>query len=105
MSNPFAIFVETMTADRRLVILRLLVEVGGELGDSMLQKGLVMLHHRQAHDRDLVRADLEFLADAELVVLDKLDDRVWGATITKKGVALTKGAVQVAGVSQPSMGV
>lgn len=104
MTNPFAPFVETLAADRRLVILRLLVEAGGECGDSVLQKGLVLLRHKLANDRAVVHADIEFLKANDLVVTEALGDRVLAVTITQRGVALTRGAVTVAGVSQPSMG-
>lgn len=105
MTNPFAPFVATLAADRRLVILRLLVEAGGECGDSVLQKGLLLLRHRLAADRSVVHADLDFLKANDLVVTEELGDRVLAVTITQRGVALTKGAVHVEGVSQPSMGV
>jgi hypothetical protein len=98
-------FSEFLAADRRLVILRLLVEARGEAGESALEKGLRALGHRVGVDRDAVRADLEALKERMCVVTDMVDDRILIAKITKRGVAAANGSIVVEGVAEPSMGV
>ena len=98
-------FAEHLAKDRRLVILRLLVEARGEAGESALEKGLRMYGHRVGVDRDVVRAELRFLVEAECVVTQVLDDRVMVATITKRGVACAEGNIVVPGVAEPSIGI
>jgi len=102
-------FAEHLAADRRLVLLRLLVEANGEAGESALEKGLLMLGHRAGVDRLSVHADLAFLAESEraCVVLETYNGGqgpVVIAAITKRGVAVAEGRVMVDGVAPPSMG-
>ncbi|WP_374569673.1 hypothetical protein [Phenylobacterium sp.] len=102
-------FAEHLAADRRLVILRLLVEARGEAGESALEKGLLMLGHRAGVDRQAVLDDLALLADEEreCVVLDRYDGAggtVTIAAITKRGVAVAEGRISVKGVASPSLG-
>lgn len=97
-------FSEHLAADRRLVILRLLVEARGEAGESVLEKGLHMLGHRAGLTRDLVRQDLKHLQDVDCVEIDLFNDRVMIAHITRRGVACAEGAITVAGVAEPSLG-
>jgi hypothetical protein len=98
-------FADFLAEDRRLAILRLLVEARGEAGESVLEKGLKGLGHRVGVDRDVVRADLRFLVAAECAVTTMFDDRIVVAQITKRGVACAEGNIAVAGVAEPSMGV
>jgi hypothetical protein len=102
-------FAEHLAADRRLALLRLLVEANGEAGESALEKGLLMLGHRAGVDRDAVLADLAFLADDArgCVVLDQFGGAkgvVTIAAITKRGVAVSEGRIVVAGVAAPALG-
>lgn len=100
-------FVEHLAADRRLVILRLLVEANGEAGESALEKGLLMMGHRAGVDREQVREDLRFLADparACVEIESPMGDKVLIAAITKRGVAVAEGRVVVEGVLTPSLG-
>jgi hypothetical protein len=96
-------FREAMEADRRLVILRLLMEAGGEAGESVLEKGLHMLGHRV--DRDEVRELLRFLKDADCLVTEMFAGKVMVAKITKRGVSVGGGIAEVEGVAKPSMGI
>lgn len=98
-------YAEVLAADRRLVILRLLVEARGESGESALEKGLHMLGHRTGVTRDSLRADLRWLADCDLVVTEFYQGRVMIAKITRRGVACASGHIKVEGVAEPSIGV
>lgn len=102
-------FAEHLAADRRLALLRLLVEANGEAGESSLEKGLLMLGHRAGVDRQSVHEDLAFLAAPErgCVVIETFEGSqgpVAIAAITKRGVAVAEGRIVVEGVAQPSMG-
>ncbi len=98
-------YAEVVAADRRLVILRLLVEARGEAGESVLEKGLNLLGHRVGVTRDSVREDLRFLGDRDLVMVEFFQDKVMIAKITRRGVACAKGDIVVDGVAEPSIGV
>jgi hypothetical protein len=94
-----------LAADRRLAILRLLKEGGGEAGESVLEKGLHMLGHRAGCDRDQVRADLRALEDRACLVISLFQDKYMVAKITRRGVSVAEGIVHVEGVARPAMGL
>ena len=97
-------YAEVVAADRRLVMLRLLIEARGEAGESVLEKGLGMIGHRTGVTRDVVREDLRFMAERDLVKIDFFQDKVMIATITRRGVDCAGGKVTVEGVAEPSLG-
>ena len=97
-------YAEILAADRRLVILRLLVEAGGESGESALEKGLHMLGHRTGVDRDQLRRDLRHLEDLGCVEIEFFDAKVMIGAITRRGVSVAEGKVTVGGVAKPAMG-
>lgn len=98
-------FAEFLAQDRRLAILRLLVEARGSASESVIQKGLRALGHRVGVDRDVVRADFRFLEEAGLCVVEFFQDKVMIAEISRRGVAVADGQIMVEGVAEPSMGV
>lgn len=97
-------YAEILAADRKLAILRLLIEAGGECGESVLEKGLHMLGHRASVDRDQVRRDLRELADMDCLVVEFFQEKVMIAAITRRGVSVANGVIQVEGVASPAMG-
>jgi hypothetical protein len=97
-------FQKHVEADRRLVILRLLVENRGEAGESAIQAGLSMWGHRTNVTRDVVRGDLKALKDRDCVELEYVQDRFMVARITERGRDVARGAISVAGVAEPSGG-
>lgn len=97
-------YAEILAADRRLAILRLLTEAGGQAGESVIEKGLHLLGHRAGVDRDQVRRDLRDLADAACVETEIFADKVMIAHITRRGVSASNGVITVEGVARPAMG-
>lgn len=95
-------YADVLLADRRLVILRLLVEDDGCANESILEKGLFALGHRRLVDRAFVRDQLKFLEEADLLTLERFKDRVLVATITDLGRKVTQGYFTVDGVAKPS---
>ena len=97
-------YADLLRADRRLAILRLLVEAGGEAGESVLEKGLHMLGHRTGVDRDQVRRDLKDLVELDCVEVEFFQDKVMVGAITRRGVSVANGVIKVEGVAAPAMG-
>lgn len=95
---------DVIDADRRLCILRLLLEDGGHGNESVLEKGLEALGHRAGLERTVVRGYLTFLETAGLVTVDFYRDKIMVASITARGVKVAKGQVTVDGVARPSPG-
>lgn len=97
-------YLKHLEADRRLVILRLLVEAGGECGESAIERGLHLYGHRTRVTRDVVRADLKALKERDCLEIEYVDSRIMVACITQRGVACSKGAINIEGVAEPMMG-
>ncbi|CAN5611397.1 hypothetical protein BH10PSE5_BH10PSE5_01370 [soil metagenome] len=95
---------DAMIADRRLALLRLLVEAGGQCGESSLEKALKALGFGTMLDRDQVRSDLKHLKETDCVELEYFEGRIMVAAITKRGVSAQAGNIEIPGVSAPSMG-
>jgi hypothetical protein len=86
-------FATLLAEDRRLVILRCLAEMPGwEANEGVLRTGLAHFGHRVG--MDIVRAELQFLADHELVRIEKLHSaggELWLATLTGAGRDVAEG--------------
>ena len=95
---------ELVDADRRLVILTLLLEDGGHGNEKVLEKGLEMLGHRVGIDRATVRGYMKHLETAGCVTIDLFRDTIMVASITERGVKVAKGQITVDGVAQPTPG-
>ena len=95
---------DLIDADRRLCMLRLMLEDGGCANESVLEKGLEALGHRAGLERAVVRNHMTFLETAGLVTVEFFRDKVMVATITERGVKVARGQITVDGVAQPSPG-
>ncbi|MDO6542804.1 VpaChn25_0724 family phage protein [Photobacterium sanguinicancri] len=87
---------------QRLVILRLLSEVPGyDLNESIIQDGL----DRYGLDisRDALRAELEWLCELGLIILEKLGS-TYIATLTGRGEDVASGRAKVSGIKKPRPG-
>lgn len=95
-------FAETLIADRRLVILRLLDQAPGfTLNDSILYAALAEVGHRAT--RDQVRTDIAWLGEQQLVSIEPFDGgKVQVATLTERGSDVQAGRATVPGVKRPS---
>ena len=91
--------------DRRLVILRLLKEAGGEANESTLKTGLHEWKHleRAGVTREKVRQYLHELEDADCITTELLDGRIMAAKISRRGLNALSGAELVPGVKRPSL--
>ncbi len=92
---------QAIDADRRLVILRLLVEYRGALNSSTVIEGVRAWDHRYI-DRPMILDDLRWLEMRGLVTLEPLDATVLDAAITPKGERTAAGTEWVEGVARPA---
>lgn len=78
--------------DRRLIILRALEDGGFSAGEAVLKQVVEQMGHRPA--REQIRADLAFLAENNLVRLEKLPalcGELWVAHLLPDGQDVAKG--------------
>jgi Fe2+ or Zn2+ uptake regulation protein len=95
---------EVVTADRRLVLLRLLEQAPGfSANHSILHSALAEFGHTPS--RDVVLTDLAWLAEQGLVsTRTALEGKVVVATVTDRGCDVAHARATVPGVKRPSPG-
>lgn len=98
-------FRDRVEADRRLIVLRILIENNGAASESSIERGLLDLGERTDMDRTTVRRFISELEERACVVVTMYQDRIMVPEITKLGVAVAEGRKTVDGVSKPSLGV
>ncbi len=98
MSTDFNEFIKQ---DRRLVILRFLAEDNDyKLNDSVLSTALEQVGHNVS--RDVLRSELVWLKEQGLIKVDVLMEHIYVATLTERGLDVSKGLSLVPGVKRPS---
>lgn len=96
MSHHFA---DLVTADIRLVILRLLAEDPGySMNESVLQQGVALLGHTVSRDR--VRTEMRWLEEQGLLTVASVVGVLVGK-LTPRGADVASGAARVDGVKRP----
>ena len=97
-------FAETLQADRRLVILRLLEQSPGyALNSSILSTGLDEMGHSVS--RDQVSTELSWLQEQGLVTVETVPTqtkKILVAKLTERGLDVQAGRATVPGVKRPS---
>ncbi len=92
-----------VTADRRLVILRVLVEYRGALNSPTLESAVRAMGHRYI-DRALIIDDIRWLELRGLMTVETLRPDVLDVTLTPKGERAAAGGEWVEGIARPSGG-
>lgn len=93
-------FSETLTQDRRLLILQLLVESPGyTANENLLQFGLADYGHTCTLDQ--VKQDFAWLSEAQLLTTRNLHGLIV-ATVTPRGIDVAAGSAKVPGVRRPA---
>jgi len=92
-------FAEDWAASRRLFILRLLVEVGGEANESVIFRTATKGGF-SADTRDSIRQDLDHLKSYGCTTEDWLNASLRVVKITERGEDAAYGRVDVAGVER-----
>lgn len=97
-------FVDVITANIRLIILRELLETNGYTSnDSVLQ--MVLDKWGQKLSRDRVRTELSWLVDQGLITSVPLGDSgAQRVTLTERGMDVATGSATNPGVQRPSPG-
>lgn len=96
-------FQSYVARERRLSILQLLVQANGTANDGVIHTALQGLGYRR-ETRDEIREDIRFLIGVGLVV-DEWVRSVQVVNITRRGVDVAEGRVEVEGVEKPDLGV
>ena len=89
---------DLLEEDRRLVILRSLVDVGGEANESILNDCLDAYGHRVS--RDQVRAQLAWLQEQGVVTIERVGSYMV-ASLTGRGQDVAEGRCVVPGIKKP----
>ncbi len=89
---------DLLEEDRRLVILRSLVDVGGEANESILNDCLDAYGHRVS--RDQVRAQLAWLQEQGVVTIETVGSYMV-ASLTGRGQDAAEGRCVVPGIKKP----
>jgi Fe2+ or Zn2+ uptake regulation protein len=89
---------DLLDEDRRLVMLRSLVDIGGEANESILQDCLDAYGHRVS--RDQVRTHINWLAEQGLVTNEPVGS-YFVASLTGRGQDVAEGRSTVPGVKKP----
>ncbi len=97
-------YANLLAANRRLCILKLLLESAGTANESVLQMALQHLGHVAGVDRAYVRDLMRSLATADCITVEMFNDQVMVARLTDRGAAAARGHITVEGVAQPSFG-
>lgn len=98
-------FSETLAADQRLFVLRLLAELPGYSSNvSALQSSLeIEAGHRLSRAAAMGLAD--WLVEMGLVTSKNLDPRIRVITLTSAGADVASGASFITGVKRPRAGI
>ncbi|EAS1999549.1 VpaChn25_0724 family phage protein [Salmonella enterica] len=89
---------DILNEDRRLVILRSLLDCNNEANESILQDCLDAYGHNVS--RDVVRGQIDWLAEQNLVTIENLSG-FYVVTITGRGQDVAEGRAKVSGVKRP----
>lgn len=96
-------FAEAETADRRLVVLRVLQSCADYTSNEfVLVESIGQFGHRVGADR--LRTDLAWLEEQGLVIAQR-PSGVWVVTLTARGDDVASGRAMVPGVKRPRPGV
>lgn len=94
-------FPDFVAEDRRLAVLRLLADQQGySCNDSVLHDALERLGHQCP--RAIVRDDMSWLEERQLLKFEIIAGRIWVATLTERGADVAAGRSYVEGVKRPS---
>ncbi|MGQ9370545.1 VpaChn25_0724 family phage protein [Azospirillum sp. A39] len=93
-------FETLLQEDRRLAVLRLLVEAGGSANESVLHAGLRALGNRIG--REDTRRIVEWLKERRLVEISFFKETILVAGLTERGLDVANGDATVDGVKRPS---
>lgn len=92
-------------ARRRLTILKLMIEDGGQANDGSLVTALRAMGETLEMSRDACRQLMRDLADRDCITLDMVRDTVMLGRITERGRMAVAGDVEIGGIASPFEGL
>lgn len=95
-------FTDHVQADRRLVLLRVLLESAAYTANEFMLQSMAERFGHVA-SADLIRTDLAWLKEQGLIVLDNVAD-VYIARLSARGEDVARGRIEVPGVKRPRAG-
>jgi DNA-binding MarR family transcriptional regulator len=98
-------YADHLAENRRLAVLKLLVEECGHLNDSVLELALREIGHRKNLDRAAVRQLVKDLEERGCVTVEMVRDVVMVAHITQRGRLAAAGDVSIGGIASPHGGI
>src|SRR3546814_18473251 len=98
-------YAEHLAANRRLAILKLMLEEAGHANDSILELGLRELGHRKGLERAVVRSMMRVLEALDCLTIEIVHDTVMVAHITPRGRLVAAGDLEVDGIASPHNGL
>lgn len=94
-----------IAAARRLTLLRLMAEDGGQSNDGALLTAMRMIGDRQALDRSAVRQLLRELEQRDCLTIEMARDTIMVVKLTERGRMAIAGDVAIGGVASPHEGL
>lgn len=94
-----------VAAQRRLDLLKLLVEDGGISNDGTLLTAMRAIGHVQNLDQGACRQLLRELQERDCAVIEMVRDTVMVANITERGRMAVAGHVSIGGIASPHRGL
>jgi hypothetical protein len=98
-------YASTLAEHRRIAILKILLETGGQANESILKDALAELGLGAMLTRQAVRDDISFLETVGAVRLTWYEDKLVVPHITERGQDIAEGREIVAGIKRPSLAV
>ncbi|MCW3835985.1 hypothetical protein ACFQ1E_08035 [Sphingomonas canadensis] len=98
-------YAEETDAIRRLAILKLLIEDGGQGNDSTLLTAMRAIGHVQYMDQPAIRRLMRELAERDCATVEMVRDTVMVARITERGRMAAAGHAAIGGIASPHAGL
>ncbi|CAN5362291.1 hypothetical protein BH09PSE4_BH09PSE4_17200 [soil metagenome] len=98
-------YAQEVDSRRRLQILQLMIEDGGQANDGALLTAMRAIGERQALDQGAVRRLLRELAERGCVESEMVRDTVMVARVTERGRMAAAGDVSIGGIDSPFQGL
>lgn len=94
-----------LDARRRLALLQLIIQDGGQANDGALLTAMRAIGERVGMDQATCRRLLRDLAERDCVSVEMVRDTVMVARVTERGRMAAAGDIEVGGVHNPLMGL
>ncbi|MEO6361079.1 MAG: hypothetical protein ABIO43_10980 [Sphingomicrobium sp.] len=98
-------YAEHVAAERRLAILRLMKEDGGQSNDGILLTAMRAIGHRQEMDTAAIRQLLRDLQERDCVTIEQVRDTIMVVKLTERGRMAIAGDVSIGGIASPHQGL